>query len=172
MKLRGKDILVFAKIADSWKTFAYGTTCEIDVKVKQLELAPDGRWRRYMVAGYSWGGTTTHLLSDIAATADGMQLVQQVEEVRIMFGSVEATDSARDFKTVLPDGRFGLKGMAHVNRMTVTGVQRNKATLSLSFAGTGELESIFSDGLFMPADADAFEFADGGLFYITDVNLN
>lgn len=172
MKLRGKDIYVFVKIANSWKTLAYGTTCEIDVKVKQLELAPDGRWRRYMVAGYSWSGSDTHLVSDIAATADGFELVQQIDEVGLFFGSVEAKDNARDFKTLFPDGRFGLRGMAHVNRMTVTGVQRNKATLSLSFAGTGELESIFSDGLFMPADADAFEFADGGLFYITDVNLN
>lgn len=170
-KLRGKDIIVFAKIEDGWKTLAYGTTCEIDVKVKQLERAPDGRWRRYMVAGYSWSGSTSHLLSDIAGTVDGLQLVQQVEEIQIMFGSVEATDSARDYRNVLPDGRFGLKGMAHVNRLTVTGVNQNKATIYLSFAGKGELENIFSDVMFIPAEADGgFELADGMMYYVTDIN--
>ena len=172
-KIRGNDIIFFVKVNGNWMTLAYGTSCELDVNVTTLAKSPEGRCERYLVKRFSWGGSSSHLQSDVISGVDVFDLLRQATEQRVLFGSIEMSSLPRDFAQYLPDGRFGLKGNAHINRMTVTGHKDSKTSLSISFTGTGPLESIFEGVLFVPADAEeGMELADGRLLEVYTINTD
>lgn len=173
MKIRGNDIILFVKISGEWKTLAYGTSCELDINVATLGIAPDGKCERSVVKRISWSGSSAHLQSDTVSAVDVFQLLQQSEEQRIMIGSVEESAENRDYTRYLPDGRFGLKGNAHIDRMTVTAGRDSKATMSIGFTGTGPLEIIFKGVLYIPADVtDGYELAGGELLEVYTINTD
>lgn len=141
MKLKGKDVVVMIQEGSEWKTFAFGTSCDLDISAETINKCADGRWKQNVKRKLSWSGNAGHLLADYGRVKPLDQLAS-ADAVRIMFGSVEASDDSREVYDYIPDGRFGLVGNALLNRVTISARTGDFVTLSLSFVGNGELKSI------------------------------
>lgn len=144
MKVNGSDIYVFIQIGGRWKTLAFGTTCEIDIvaETKAVSSPDTGLWEILKKGRFSWSGSSGHLLAEGRQETDIFDVLKSAEAVKVAFSTVVPSDAPRDFRSVLPDGRFGLAGNANISRMTVTGKVGDCTTLSFTFTGSGKLEKI------------------------------
>lgn len=143
-KIRGNDLIVMVRRDSSWKTVAFGTTCEIDVNAETIDVGSpsSGRWRRRKVKRISWRMSTGHLLSDVSQDVDLFALLAAASEVDVSFTTVESHDlPMADPPQYVPDSRFHLSGKAFVTRYTVTGKRGDYAVASATFTGSGPLST-------------------------------
>lgn len=149
-KLKGKDLIVFfeeGNIWKTWKTLAYATTCEIDIQAEVIETgSPDtGKWTNKKKRRISWTITCGHLLSDIIQEVNVFQHLLNDSPVKVILSSVESHNSPINPLFYSLDGRFSMEGKAYVTRMTITGRNGDFCTLSMTLAGTGELQQKYAD---------------------------
>lgn len=109
---------------------ALATTCSVHLSV-QLESAStkdDGDdWERQTVTGKSWNMSTDALFSAISARQLSLDLVAGTE-VNIEFVSTKPDESSLTYS-----------GSAIVSDITVNAPNRQNATFSVQFTGTGPL---------------------------------
>lgn len=144
MKVNGSDIYVFFQMGGRWKTLAFGTTCEIDIQAETKAVSsPDtGLWEKLKKGRFTWSGSSGHLLAEGRQETEVIEIIKSAEALKVAFSTVAPSDLPRDFRNVLPDGRFGLSGMANITRLTVTAKVGDNTAFSLSFNGTGKLEKL------------------------------
>lgn len=173
MKLKGNDVIIFVKIEGEWKTLALGTSCELDVNAETKEVSsPDtGKWVKTKKGRISWGGSSAHLLS-YTNQINVQTLLESADAVKMMIGSVEATDDVVDYRNYVPDGRFGLKGMIHITRLTMNANKDGFTSLQIQFEGTGKFEDIHYPVLFVPVDADSVNMVNSGELYVDACDIN
>lgn len=146
MKVNGNDLIVFFEVAGVWKTLAYATSCELDIQAETINVgSPDtGRWTRRKKRRLSWSGSSAHLMSDVMHEANWFSLLESSKTVKICFSTVEAHKLPIKYYEYARDGKVTITGDALINRVTLTGKQGSKTTLSVSFVGDGKLEPAFA----------------------------
>lgn len=143
-KIKGKDITVMvARNGRDYKALAYSTSCELDVNVSYLKAGnpTDGRWPKNKPKYYSWQVSVGRLLSDL-----GDDLFAELcigKEIALLFTTVEDHPQPQEgIPSYVPTTSMQLQGQAIITRLTITANNRDYATASVTFVGSGELKKI------------------------------
>lgn len=145
MKIKGKNLMVFAGSGDDLRCIAYSTQCELDISCDVTEVAGfgTGKWREYIPGRCGWTMTVSSLLSD--ETENGFDFFDRLNEgdiVRLCFSTVMDSDNERDAETIEANDQISRYGNAFVTSIVYTGSNRNMATYQVEFTGSGELINI------------------------------
>lgn len=142
MRIKGRDLMVFAGSGDDLKCIAFSTQCELDVDcdVKEVAGFSSGRWREYIAGRCGWSMKVACLLSD--EVENGFDLFGRMEAgdvVDLCFSTVAESNDRRDADSIVADDRISRYGSAYVTSIVYTGTNRNMATYQAEFTGSGQL---------------------------------
>lgn len=148
--VRGKNLMIF--IDD--KAIALSTACGLDLTADTEETSSkdSGNWKDFDVTMLSFTGSTDVLVSAIASDSDTADLAHKelfakfvsMEPVDLVFGEiVDRTNSNNDRPDLgwAEPSDNGYAGSALITALSFSAPVDGKATMTISFQGTGALTS-------------------------------
>lgn len=146
--LRGKNLMAFV---DN-KAIALATSCGLDISgdTEETSSKDSGNWKDYIMTMLGWTASTDTLVSAISADADTADLAYKelyakfiaMEAITLVFGEITSrtnADNERPLAGWIAPSDNGYTGQALITSLSISAPVDGKATLSVSFQGTGAL---------------------------------
>jgi len=147
--VRGKNLMIF--IDD--KAIALSTACGLDLTADTEETSSkdSGSWKDFDVTMLSFTGSTDVLVSAIASDSDTADLAHKelfakfiaMEPTDLIFGEIvgrtNANNEPPETTGWLPPSDNGYVGKALITGLSFSAPVDGKATMTISFQGTGAL---------------------------------
>jgi predicted secreted protein len=148
--LLGKNLLVSYTKDNKDYVIGYATSCELDLGVdttetsstswKQMNETSGDSWKTYTIAKKNWTVSSDHMIdAGMAEFTNIFDLFVSGEEVTIKFGEVKYSSSTTENKTSTFTSYY--KGKAIITSLKASGSTDGEATYSITFTGTGAIES-------------------------------
>lgn len=164
MKLRGNDITVFRKVDGWWKTMALATSCDLEVYARLMEKA-EGDFKAFVVQGFDWRGNMSNLMA-VDSAIDWKELIEDDSSILINVSRIETDEAKERYPDEnSPAGGDGIMGEAVISKCQINAGKDGKASASISFVGTSELEGFEGYTLFVPTDYECVEM-DGRILLV------
>lgn len=147
--LRGKNLMAF--VDD--KAIALATACGLDISgdTEETSSKDSGNWKDFIVTMLGWTASTDVLVSAIESDSDTADLAYKelyakfiaMEPVTLVFGEIVSRTNSNNERPettgwVAPSDN-GYTGQALITSISFSAPVDGKATLSVSFQGTGAL---------------------------------
>ena len=147
--LRGKNLMAFV---DN-KAIALATACGLDISgdTEETSSKDSGNWKDFIMTMLGWTASTDTLVSAIESDSDTADLAYKelyakfiaMEPVTLVFGEIASRTSSNNERPettgwVAPSDN-GYTGEALITGLSFSAPVDGKATLSVSFQGTGAL---------------------------------
>lgn len=154
MTLNGSDLMVFAKIGDSYKSIAYAQNHTLSVTRSTVDSSTKdnggGEWSYAEKGLASWEMGTSNLMASEAENGHSFNTLfdeflkgSEVELIFSLQSNEEKFDSTKEF--VVPDGGWDpdttncYKGKAIITSLSVNAQNGEKASFDATFSGCGQL---------------------------------
>lgn len=143
--VKGKDLMFFRETGDSvkaYKAWTYGKDCSFSVSAKedQTTSKDSGDWEESEISGLSWSGSTEMMIS-----VEGNDPYDELFDIMTSKQPIPLWWS-RKKEVEMPDGGWspteakGYKGKALITSLENGAPVEGRATVKVTFKGTGPLE--------------------------------
>ena len=149
--LRGKNLMAF--VDD--KAIALATACGLDISgdTEETSSKDSGSWKDFIMTMLGWTASTDTLVSAIESDSDTADLAYKelyakfiaMEPITLVFGEITSrtnSDNERPLTGWVAPSDNGYTGQALITGLSFSAPVDGKATLSVSFQGTGALTAL------------------------------
>lgn len=165
MRILGKKMGVFVDRDGIVETVGMSTGCTISVNADMVEVASDGRGRRYVAGRYGYTLQIEKLYGGDSMEAWLVEAMKEGKELDFVVSDGAAVGG--EMTPMLATDRMTLVGKALVSGYTMNAPVEGYATASVSMQGTGELSVV---GNTMNLDLENAASAETGLIDLEDAD--
>lgn len=146
-KIIGKNLTLFVEVDGALQSWAFATTCEIDINRDMQEVGSEssGIFAEYKPKKIRWKMSAGYLMSLQAPAKSAIKLLKKGKKVRAMFATVDPHVLDVVAATQQPNGDYMLTGDVYIDRCTESAIVGQVMTWQLSATGTGPLEEVFGN---------------------------
>jgi len=136
--LKGKDVILFIEVGQTWKAVACSTECDIDIQAQTLD-ANLGGWRNSKQRRLSWSMRGSFLVPSLTPQDSPIAMAINKQKLRVMISSVQAHPEEVLPSEFVIDTRARYTGYGYISSVRLSANNGDKTVYSLDIAGTGAL---------------------------------
>ena len=142
MKIKGKNMILFYGIGDTYKAVAYSTDASLDMSRNLVDVGgkTTGSWDEKKTRKAGWAMSSSHLLAD-TSNVDLVGLFTEGTILTIVLAQVSEHKDSIDVGNYTIDAeKYSYVGNAIITKLSLKATNGQTATFSVELTGTGNLQ--------------------------------